>query len=225
MLSIIIVEDNKHLRDSLFDVMVAEGHQVMAFESAEALWSSCNLESIDIIILDLNLPGEDGITVARRIRAQRSDVGIIMLTARSEPQQRQIGYESGADIYLAKPSSVPELTSSIRALARRLGYALVDAEVLILDTVSMTLNGPSDKVPLSSAEVTLLEEFARAPERRLGTCVISNIVAAGGDLSKAAIEVRIVRLRKKILAAGFAGQPINVVRNQGYQLSVRIRVV
>jgi DNA-binding response OmpR family regulator len=88
MLSIIIVEDNKHLRDSLFDVMVAEGHQVMAFESAEALWSSCNLESIDIIILDLNLPGEDGITVARRIRAQRSDVGIIMLTARSEPQQR-----------------------------------------------------------------------------------------------------------------------------------------
>lgn len=225
MLNVAIIEDNKDLRESLIDVMAAEGHHVVAFESAEALWSGCELVAIDIIILDLNLPGEDGIVVARRVRAQHAGIGIIMLTARSDPQQRQIGYENGADIYLAKPSSVPELTSSIWALARRLSYAKVETEVLVLDTVSMTLRGPADKVPLSTSEVALLEEFARAPQMRLSTNAIASIVAAGEEVSKAAIEVRIVRLRKKISAAGFAGQPINVVRNHGYHLSARIKVV
>jgi DNA-binding response OmpR family regulator len=225
MLKIIIVEDHKDLRESLLDVMASEGHHVAAFESAEALWSGCSFATVDIVVLDLNLPGEDGIGVSRRIRAEHPDVGIVMLTARGEPEERRTGYENGADIYLTKPSSVAELTSSIWALARRLNKDRPEPGGLVLDTMAMTLSGPEESVALSASEVELLAAFARAPLKRLKTVHIADMIGRDGEISKAAIEVRIVRLRKKIIAAGTAGQPINVVRNHGYQLSARIDVI
>jgi len=225
MLNILIVEDNPDLRESLVDVMAAEGHHVAAFESAEALWSGSSPGTADIIVLDLNLPGEDGIALARRVRAENPEVGIVMLTARSEPHERRAGYENGADIYLTKPSSVPELTSSIKALARRLNQGRAEPEVLVLDSIAMTLSGPDDMVTLSASEMDLMTEFARSPQGRLKTSHIAKMIGSEGGISKAAIEVRIVRLRKKMIAAGAIGQPINVVRNHGYQLSARIDIV
>jgi DNA-binding response OmpR family regulator len=225
MLNIIIVEDNRDLRETLLDVMAAEGHHAAAFESAEALWSGCSFQTTDIIVLDLNLPGEDGISVARRVRAEHPGIGIVMLTARGEPDERRVGYENGADIYLVKPSSVPELISSIQALARRLNQGKAEPDVLVVDPIAMTLSGPADMVPLSPSEVELLSAFARAPHKRLKTTHIAAMIGHKGEISKSAIEVRIVRLRKKMFAAGAAGQPINVVRNHGYQLSARIDIV
>jgi len=177
------------------------------------------------MILDLNLPGEEGISVARRVRSEHPSVGIVMLTARGEPDERRIGYESGADIYLVKPSSASELTGSIEALARRLKQAKPDPQVLVLDTIAMTLSGATGTVALSATEVALLEEFTCAPNNRLDTRYIAHMTGQAEDLSKAAIEVRIVRLRKKMTAAGALNQPINMVRNVGYQLSMRIRLV
>jgi len=116
MLDVIIVEDNRNLRESLLEVIATKGHHVAAFDSAEALWSGCSFNKVDIMVLDLNLPGEDGLAVARRMRADHPNVGIVMLTARDEPDDKRIGYENGADIYLAKPSSAPELVASIAAV-------------------------------------------------------------------------------------------------------------
>jgi len=219
MLSIIIIEDNMALRESLVDVLASEGHHVAAFDSAESFWSGCSVARIDIIVLDLNLPGEDGISVAQRVRADHPQVGIIMLTARGEPNERRIGYESGADIYLTKPSSAPELTSSIQALARRIGFGKGEPKSLVLDPRAMTIAGPAATVALSASETELLVEFVRAPDGRLETGRLASITGRDGAVSKAAIEVRIVRLRKKMLVAGASGQPINAVRNLGYQLS------
>jgi DNA-binding response OmpR family regulator len=222
MLKIIIVEDHSDLRESLLDVMAADGHHAEAFDSAEALWCGGTLHTTDIMILDLNLPGQDGIAVARRVREDHPDIGIVMLTARGKPEERCTGYDSGADIYLTKPSSAAELSSSVQALARRLSRSKSEAKLLVLDMIAMTLSGPDGTVALTSAEVELLAAFARAPNRRLDTAQIVRLLASSGEVSKAAIEVRIVRLRKKLDAAGVPGRPINVVRNVGYQLAQKI---
>lgn len=225
MLNIIIIDDHKPLRESLVDLMATEGHHVVGFGSAEALWGGCSFGTVDILILDLNLPGEDGIAVAQRIRGQHPNIGIVMLTARSEPDDIRVGYENGADIYLAKPSSAMELAASVKALARRLKHNGSDTTELVLDTFAMTLSGPCDTVDLSASEVDLLSEFARSPNSRLDTDTIANLDQREGEISKAAIEVRIVRLRKKMIAAGAIGQSIKSIRNQGYQLSARMSIL
>jgi DNA-binding response OmpR family regulator len=225
MLNIIIVEDHKPLRESLVDLMATEGHHAAGFESAEALWSGCSFGTVDILVLDLNLPGEGGGAVAQRIRAQYPNIGIVMLTACNEPEDKRVGYENGADIYLAKPSSAMELAASVKALARRLKHNGSEKTELVLDTFAMTLSGPLDTVDLSASEVDLLVEFARSPNRRLETGTIADLDEREGEISKATIEVRIVRLRKKMIAAGAIGQPIKSIRNQGYQLSARMRIL
>lgn len=230
MLNIVIVEDNAALRESLVDVLAAEDHHVVAFESAEGFLANCSIATVDILLLDLNLPGEDGMSLARRMRADWPDLGIIMLTARGAPTDRSDGYESGADIYLTKPSSAPELTASIRALARRLNNdargavtPALEAEVsLVLNCKMMTLTGPEGAQALTSSETDLLEAFANAPDNRLDLDSILRLGPAVSPVSKAALGVKIVRLRKKLTAAGAEGQPLNVVRNWGYQLSVKI---
>lgn len=225
MLNITIVEDHRPLRESLVDAMANEGHEVTAFGSAEALWRDCSFHAVDILILDLNLPGEDGIAVARRVRAEYPSIGIVMLTARDATDERRVGYESGADIYLPKPSSAMELGASVKALARRLKPVEGRATELVLDTCTMTLSGPKQSVGLSAWEVGLLNELARSPDRQLGTEAIVDLIDRKGDINKAAVEVRIVRLRKKMISAGATDQPIKSIRKMGYRLSSRVRVV
>lgn len=225
MLNVIVVDDHRPLREALVASMATEGHHVVGFGSAEALWGGCSFDTVDILILDLNLPGKDGVAIAQRIRAQHPNIGIVMLTARSEPEDKRVGYENGADIYLTKPSSAMELAASVKALARRLKQTGSETTGLVLDTFAMTLSGSRDTVDLSASEVDLLAEFARSPNSRLEIDAIAKRNAREGEISKAAIEVRIVRLRKKMIAAGAIGQPIKSIRNQGYQLSVRMSIL
>ena len=225
MLNITIVEDHKALRESLVDVLTQEGHCITAFESGEAMDGAVDLAAADIMVLDLNLPGEDGISIAKRLRLTAPNLGIVMLTARGEPDERQIGYNSGADIYLTKPSSALELTAAINALARRLPSADAAAKPNTLNTIAMTLTGATGEVSLSAAEVELLTAFATAPNNRLHSSVIAKIASGESELTKATLEVRIVRLRKKMVTAGVAAQPIKVVRHFGYQISTPITVI
>lgn len=221
MLNVVIVEDNAILRESLVDVLAADGHHVVAFDSAEAFGANCSLGSVDIMVLDLNLPGKDGVTLARELRAARPEIGIIMLTARGAAEDRARGYDNGADIYLGKPSSAVELTASIWALARRLTLADKAVQGLVLDPKAMTLIGPAGTQSLTSSEVALLEAFLHAPQNRLD---LEGRHGQSPDaaVSKATLGVKIVRLRKKLVAAGAVGQPINAIRNVGYQLSVPV---
>lgn len=218
MLNIVIVEDYTPLRESLVDAMAMEGHCVAGFDSAEALWRDDSLGAVDIFILDLNLPGADGISIARRMRAEYPGVGLLMLTARNAPDEIRIGYESGADIYLAKPISVMELAATVKALARRLKPVERGPLGLVLDTSAMTLRGPSGTVGLCKWEVCLLNGFTRSPNKHLEIGAIADLLDLEGDISKSAIEVRIVRLRKKMASAGATGRMIKAIRNRGYKL-------
>jgi len=223
MINVVIVEDHRSMRESLVDLIADEGHHVAAFESAEALWSGSNLRTVDIVVLDLNLPGVDGITVARRIRAEHPQIGIIMLTARDKPEERNIGYENGADIYLAKPSSALEIAGAVTALSRRLdSHQTKPATELLLDPFSMTLSGPGETVSVSADEVALLTKFIQAPDTKLAISEIASLMQSAGEISKSTLEVRIVRLRKKMKAVGASTQPIKVIRNYGYKLTVGI---
>lgn len=215
MLTVTIVEDNLHLRETLAEVLSDEGFAVTAYANVEALGTPSAQAVAGVFILDLNLPGEDGISFARRLRRDYGAVGIIMLTARIDPAERQHGYESGADIYLPNPSSPGELVAAIRALERRLPAAA--DPVLRFDPQRMVLAGPAATVPLSSSEVDLLRAFLSAPEGRLSSAEIERISGSAG--TRGAIEVRLTRLRRKLATAGADGNPLGAVRGWGYQLA------
>lgn len=228
MLKVALIEDNILLRETLEEFLAAEGHAVAAFGSAEEALAGKGLAMAQVVVLDLNLPGENGITLARRLRADRPEIGIVMLTARSDPAQRQQGYESGADIYLTKPGSPGELSAAIRSLARRLApmaerAAAEPSADLRLDAVGLTADGPLGSVRLTAAEMDLLRLFAEVPDGRLP---LSRIAAVGGEPStRGAVDVRIARLRKKLAGVTGAANPVAAVRGYGYQLTLRVSAV
>jgi DNA-binding response OmpR family regulator len=178
------------------------------------------------MVIDLNLPGEDGISLARRMRAAQPSIGIIMLTARSESADKLAGYQSGADIYLTKPTSVEELDAAIWALARRIKPPLIETNCLMLDVARLLLAGAEGDVTLSRHEADLLVAFVRAPNHQMENWQLIELLGKGqAGYSKAALEVQIVRLRKKLIQAGAAPHPVKVIREYGYQLceSVALR--
>lgn len=226
-LSIVLIEDHDALRWITADILRQAGHQVLALACAEDLDDQANAAPVDLFILDLNLPGEDGISLAQRLRASHGQVGIIMVTARSDAQASVVGYESGADIYLVKPVAPGELLAAMNALARRLKPALTAGTGIRLESGALQLCGPLGRVPVIATEAALLTALARAPSQRID---LRQVAAALGQTSsgpnKASIEVRIARLRKKLIEIGApADQTIRAIRLQGYQLCVPITVV
>ncbi len=119
-LNIIVVEDHDDLREVTVEALRGLGHEARGLACAEALDAALRAAPADLLVLDLNLPGEDGIHLARRVRSARPEIGIIMVTVREQVRSRIEGYASGADLYLTKPTSLEELEAAIGALARRL---------------------------------------------------------------------------------------------------------
>lgn len=119
-MNIVVVEDHAILRDVTVTALREMGHLVEGVDSAEALTAVLPSFAAQIVLLDLNLPGEDGISLAQRLRRSNPALGIIMVTARTELSDKLAGYSSGADLYLPKPTSVAELGAAIEALSRRL---------------------------------------------------------------------------------------------------------
>lgn len=223
---ICVIEDNADLNTLLVQTLQASGYRAYGAPSVETLERLLLERQPDIFVLDLNLPGEDGTSFARRVRASRPEAGIIMLTARNDMDERRKGYETGADIYLTKPSSVDELLGAVGALARRIGKALpssgpTDADAITLNQRKLELGGPQGKVRLSAEEADILAAAAARPDGRISIEDIRTALNRGEDLSKSAIEIKIVRLRKKITEVGIADRAIASVRNQGYHLTVR----
>lgn len=220
MLKIAIIEDHQELRESIADYLCAEGYRVGSFSCVEDFVASDYARDALILLLDLNLPGEDGVSFSRSLRAQGSTVGIIMLTARSEIQQRAFGYSSGADIYLTKPSSPEEITAAVRALALRLPAAPQQATDLALLRRALKLRGPKGTANLSAIEVEILDAFAKSAEGRLAVDALCQICgySPDGNVPRKLLEVRIARLRRKIETCDDDTQ-ILAVRGWGYQLS------
>ncbi len=224
LLNIALVEDNDDLRDLLTRDITKAGYTVHATECAEDLDDLVSHTSIDLLILDLTLPGEDGLSIARRYRRANPDLYIIMLTARVHEQDRINGYESGADVYLTKPISNSELIAAIGSVARRLSKHQ-DLPDVILNARGMTLTG-FKTIALNRQEVVMLKALSESPN---GNLPYFRLLELHSDLeineqSKAALEVRVVRLRKKLAEAGIEGKTIRAIRGEGYHLLVRIKV-
>lgn len=227
---IAVIEDNTDLNGILVNALRSAAFDATGHASVEAFEQTG--ERPHIFLLDLNLPGEDGLSFARRLRRDAGeDVGIVMLTARNEMDERRSGYDSGADIYLTKPSSVDEILGALQALSRRIRTGGAPAgdgaavPVLTLSPRKLELTGPAGSVPVSAAEAAVLAYCAADPEGRISLAAFAGIVPEGAGLSKVAIELKIVRLRKKLAAAGFDGRSIGSVRNYGYQLLLPVVVL
>jgi DNA-binding response OmpR family regulator len=225
-LNIVVVEDNNDLRTLLSNALRKEGHRVTALSCAEELEDQAGSDHADAFLLDINLPGEDGLSLAQRIRHAHPLVGIIMLSARSALDDKLLGYDCGADIYLTKPISLPELSAALRSFARRrlATFKQINPEGLTLN--KLELQGQQTSVKLTAQEAIVLTALARAPAGRLETWQIAELLEAEVDESfKSSLAVRMVRLRKKLTDAGAEGLVIESLRNIGYQLTTRIEIL
>ncbi len=221
-LNIIVVEDHDVLREVTVEALRAMGHDARGADCAEALDDELAGFRADLLVLDLGLPGEDGISLAQRIRAAQPDMGIIMVTARHQRRDVLAGYSSGADIYLTKPTSPEELGAAIQALSRRMRPATPEGQ-LTLNEGALTLKGPGAEVDLSDHECSLLTALCRASGNRLETWQMLELSGRPADEhGKRALEVQIVRLRKKLEQSGARGPSIKSIRGSGYQLCVQI---
>jgi DNA-binding response OmpR family regulator len=229
-LSVVIVEDHEDLRNVMVDVVTSFGHHVVGLSCAEEMDDEVGGLPIDLLIVDLNLPGEDGISLAKRFRAAQPLAGVIMATGRSQVHDKVTGYNSGADIYLQKPVSTDELMAAINSLSRRL-LEQVNARdhsrptKISLDASKLQLAGPQGEIGLTDTEALILSALARAPGQRLEIWQLLALLKLDlNTYSKSAFEVRMVRLRKKLITVGAEKHCIRSIRMLGYQLSVALQV-
>lgn len=224
-LNIVLVEDHAALRKVAAQMLRQEGYRVTELSCAEDLDDEVGGQRVDIFILDLNLPGESGISLARRLRSVQPGVGIIMMTARDQPKDMEEGLVTGADQYLVKPVSVPVLLAAIGALARRLQAETQVNSCLHLEQSRLFLHGPAGEVHLSATEAALLIGLARAPGQRLALFQVGELMGQGEDeFNKASIEVRMARLRKKLIGVGAENDCLKALRNEGYQLCALVHL-
>ena len=226
-LKLLVVEDHDALREVTLEVLMAAGHQVLGVASAEALDDPAHGVDFDIAILDLNLPGEDGLALATRLRRDCPGMGVIMVTARNALVDRLSGYEKGADFYLSKPTEPQELCAAVQALGRRLALRVQpqQANVFVLHSVSRTLQTPAGPLALRTAEFALLQGLAGAPGQRMDNWQLLSLLEKGMDAQgKTQLEVLISRLRSKLVAHGSPGNPLQPVRGRGYRLGLALTV-
>lgn len=225
-----IVEDNDDLRESLVEVLRGLGHTAMGFACAEDLDDSPPGHTFELMILDLNLPGEDGLELAVRLKRVQPGLRVIMMTTRTALCDRVRGYDVGADLYLPKPVAEEELLAALRALARHIRTDALNVErsaeaPLLLDARALQLRGPRGIASLNSADVALLSALGHAPGHRLEHWQL--IVALGLNLDEAGkpkLAVKITRLRAKLEQVGSPDGALKSLRALGYQLCVPLEI-
>jgi two-component system phosphate regulon response regulator OmpR len=204
-----LVDDDPELREMLRIYLVNEGYEVRCLETAEQCTALLTVQRPDILILDLMLPGEDGLSLLRRLRDQKDTLAVLMLTAKGDPVDRIIGLEQGADDYLAKPFLPRELAARLAAVLRRRevpheSLILACEEPIcfgdfVLNVAQRTLCRGACDLGITSGEFSLLLAFAHNPHRPLSRerlIEISRGPACETDLRS--MDVQVSRLRKLI---------------------------
>lgn len=225
MLNLVVVEDHDAYREVLIEHLQRRGFRTFACGEAEALEDELGGVHADIYLLDLNLPGEDGVSLARRLRAAEPNAGIVMLTARSTLEDRLNGYDGGADAYLTKPVALSELDAVLASLARRVGART--PALFQLDIVTQALRGPAGVVTLSSGQAELIAALARAPGRQLETWQVMERLGRSPveGYRTSALQVAITRLRERLSAVGAEREALKSVREIGYVLRIDVDVI
>lgn len=225
-LSIVLVEDNDDLRELTAEALRSEGHRVTALSCAEELEDKARGTAADLFLIDLNLPGEDGFSLSRRIRQVQPMVGIIIVSVRAALQDKVEGYDCGADLYLPKPVSFEELRAAVNSFVRRrLALQNKQDAVGAIRLHQRQLSGPEDQLRLTGSEETLLIALARAPSGRLENWQLLALFGMdSAEASKTTIEVRIARLRKKLIQVGADAHGLEAIRGVGYQLHTPVQI-
>ena len=223
-MKILVVDDERAVRESLRRALELEGYQVeLAEDGEQALERVAGVAAPDAVILDVLMPGIDGLEVCRRLRAQANVVPVLMLTARAEVDSRVAGLDAGADDYLPKPFALAELLARLRALLRRAGNGDGTSDVLRFSDLELDLGtrevrrGDVD-IDLTRTEFALLELFLRNPRQVLTRSIIFERVW-GYDFGPTSnsLDVYIGYLRRKT-EEGDAPRLIHTVRGVGYAL-------
>jgi two-component system OmpR family response regulator len=228
--TILIVEDDCEIRRLVGDVLLQEGYGVEAAEDAKAMDSVLQRLRPDLIILDLMLPGEDGLAICRRLRGGDT-IPILMLTAKSDEIDRVVGLEMGADDYLAKPFSPRELLARARAIMRRTRAVAPQPESrrfgfdeFSVDIGARSVTVEDTPVALTSAEFDLLVCFIEHPRRVLTRDQILDWTRGrAAEPFDRTVDVLISRLRRKLDAARPGSNLINTVRNGGYLMTAHVK--
>jgi two-component system OmpR family response regulator len=229
---ILIVDDDPEIRRLLVDYLAKNGFEAVPARDGREMAQQLARHAIDLVVLDLNLPDADGLTLCRDLRA-RSDLPVLMLTARGEEADRIVGIEMGADDYLVKPFSPRELVARIKAVLRRT-RALppnlrAEAQRCLvfagwqLDTATRMLTAPDGvAVPLSGGEYRLLRLLLDHPNRVLNRDQLTELIhGRAAEPYDRAIDVQVSRLRQRLREEG-EPQIIKTVRGEGYVLAVAV---
>jgi DNA-binding response OmpR family regulator len=199
---------------------------VIALSCAEELGDALHSDHIDAFLLDINLPGEDGLSLAARLRHTYPLVGIIMLSARSDLQDRLHGYEGGADLYFTKPVILPELTAALKSFARKRIATIQSLSGHGITLNKLDLIGIAGQSKLTAQESILLTGMARAPAGTLETWQFAELLELELTESfKSSLAIRMVRLRKKLQEVGAPEHAIQSLRNTGYHLTIQIKII
>ncbi|OGA06388.1 MAG: DNA-binding response regulator [Betaproteobacteria bacterium RIFCSPHIGHO2_12_FULL_69_13] len=232
---ILIVDDDAEIRSLLGDYLRKNGYKASVAADGKAMWTALARGKVDLVVLDLMLPGEDGLTLCRRLRAD-SDTPVIMLTARGEETDRIVGLEMGADDYLAKPFSPRELLARIKNVLRRFrslprSLRADDARTIAfagwrLDVLARHLVSPEGVVTsLSGAEYQLLKIFLSHPSHVLSRDQLM-VLSKGreADPSDRSIDIQVSRLRHRLGDDPSDPQIIKTVRGEGYVLAAAVEL-
>lgn len=229
--SILVVDDEPDVLSMVSEYLGREGYSVGCCQSSSDLDRALEIETPDLLVLDVNLPDENGISVARRLQARRP-LPIVMLTALADPIDRVVGLEVGADDYVTKPFDLRELSARVRAVLRRSNGAGVRSEprhklskskvvsfgeaFLDLDARSL-VDSDGRQISVTATEFEMLETFARHPNRVLSRdMLLGDASEHGSGCRDRAIDIRVTRLRKRVEPNPARPQVIRTVRSVGY---------
>lgn len=231
--SVLIVDDDLDIRTLLAEYLEDHGCHTLLAADGMSMWEILDKHEVNLVVLDLNLPGTDGLSLCRALRL-KSDIAIIMLTARSAPFDRVLGLEIGADDYVCKPFEPRELLSRIRSVLRRTSnkeHKISEPMRLhfsdwVLDLTARHLVNPQGViVSLSGAEFRLLKIFIDNPNQVLSRDHLLNLTQ-GRDAEPfdRAVDIQVSRLRQKLEEDAKDPQIIKTVRNEGYVLATQVEI-
>ena len=219
-MQILVVEDEQRMAELLRRTLQEEGHQVIMASDGKEGFEIARASAFDVIILDVMLPGMDGITVARRLRERRNQTPVLMLTARDAPADIIRGLDSGADDYLAKPFSIDILLARLRAVSRRGAVArpvCLEVGDVKLDPASRRVTRAGEVLGLTPREYKLLELLMRNPGRAISrNRILESVWGFDSDVNENTLEVFMRQLRLKVDTR--EPKLIHTVRGFGYMM-------